>query len=135
MAEHIERIQAERLKLARAIEGSPNSPTEEALADAVVFALCQLEAMAHAAGDPKAFRIWQSWHAMTPPRPQAPPQPQWVKLSETMSGDSQRSSVRAKVLKLSELHGCVKAVYLRNEIAVFEKYIVDRTPLDATGVR
>ncbi len=84
------------------------------------------------ARDPEAFRAWQAFYAAGR-RGAEPPQPQWVKLADTMSPETRRHKVKAHVLKLSERYGVVRAVYLRHEIAVFKRYVVDKMPRGETG--
>jgi len=85
------------------------------------------------ARDPVAHRAWQAYYAMNDRNAPAPAQPQWVALRETLEADTMRSKVRAEALRLAGLHGCVKAEYGLNEIAVYTRYIVDKMPRGSGG--
>ena len=84
------------------------------------------------ARDPEAFRAWQAYYAAGRRGPE-PAQPQWVKLVDTMPANARRDKVKNNAVRLAAQHGVVRALYNRHEIAVFKRYVVDKSPRDVTG--
>lgn len=82
--------------------------------------------------DPEAYRAWQAFYAAGR-RGAEPAQPQWVKLADTMPASTRRNQVKANAVKLAAKHGVVRALFNRHEIAVFKRYVVDKSPRDETG--